>query len=418
MMRKYKNCVIFLVYSIGMLYTSLAIVHNVTDFMKYHSSFKSDFVSSGHHRPVVTVCSDSMHSKMLKNKLYPNLTDLELRHFYGHKYAGHGTTQYAYPDLKLKEFFRSTMPFLKVVYCTYGNIKCKNNWKRVATFEGVCLQLNMHELDVSENEGGFASEMTVSFAFNVSDNTYGWNGMQKNLRLRNTVAQEKLQVTDLHLLRDDIPLSSTLKPIVMLSVEQIVFLGHPFTNCKKMEKGDSYYSKMWCEAKAKLEDIIYKCRCLPDYVDEFKAFNISAPNITNSCTFKDHAECITNLFTRAEWHTSCEDACESTKQRNANIRYQQVEPILDIIIRKKLHYSSDIILNHVTLMLAPPIFERKIEVADYPISALMADIGGDFGLFLGLSTIKLLKLIGYFLMQVEKKLSKAFTRCSSFGYKI
>ena len=52
----------------------------------------------------------------------------------------------------------------------------------------------MHELDVSENEGGFASEMTVSFAFNVSDNTYGWNGMQKNLRLRNTVAQEKLQV--------------------------------------------------------------------------------------------------------------------------------------------------------------------------------------------------------------------------------
>lgn len=65
-----------------------AIVHNVNDFMMYHSSFKSDFVNSGRHRPVVTVCSDSMHSKMLKNRLYPNVTDLELRHFYGHKYGG------------------------------------------------------------------------------------------------------------------------------------------------------------------------------------------------------------------------------------------------------------------------------------------------------------------------------------------
>ncbi len=91
---------------------------------------------------------------------------------------------------------------------------------------------------------------------------------------------------------------------------------------------------MWCEAKAKLNDIISRCNCLPDYVDEFSAFNISkeysflmksntslgASNNTKSCTFKDHTECITNLFTRAEWHTSCDDACESTKQTNANIR--------------------------------------------------------------------------------------------------
>ena len=108
-----------------------------------------------------------------------------------------------------------------------------------------------------------------------------------------------------------------------------------------------------------------------------------------------------------------------------------MEPILDIIIRKKLHYTSDIVLNHVTLMLAPPIFERKIEVADYPISALMADIGGDFGLFLGLrfasfkyldlifSTIKLLKLIGHFLVRAERKISNIYTRFSSYyGYKI
>jgi hypothetical protein len=96
----------------------------------------------------------------------------------------------------------------------------------------------MAELNDSANENTFASEMTVSFAFNVSDNTYGWNGMQKNLRLRNTVAQEKLQVTDLHLLRDDIPLSSTLKPIVMLKVEQIFYLGYPFRKCRKAEQGD------------------------------------------------------------------------------------------------------------------------------------------------------------------------------------
>jgi hypothetical protein len=32
---------------------------------------------------------------------------------------------------------------------------------------------------------------------------------------------------------------------------------------------------MWCEAKAKLKDIISNCGCLPDYVDEFGAFNIS-----------------------------------------------------------------------------------------------------------------------------------------------
>ena len=92
--------------------------------------------------PKLTICSKSMHSKQKLRQYYPNVTDQDLRHFYGAAdsreqknewekltYSAVFSTFYSKnitfgPKIDLKTFYNRTAPEFLIYYCLLNNANC------------------------------------------------------------------------------------------------------------------------------------------------------------------------------------------------------------------------------------------------------------------------------------------------------
>ncbi|CAG5104038.1 Oidioi.mRNA.OKI2018_I69.chr1.g1062.t1.cds [Oikopleura dioica] len=143
--------VIFSFYVGGFYYSATVIIDNIKKYHDYPSIFtqrEDDAVSTF---PKIALCSYQMHSMWKLQKYYPQINTTILRAFYGSADPTLNWDKNSWDEfnkIDLDEFFRRTMPDVKIFHCLFDSLNCTHIWKQRKTKLGICLEFDLyHEVE-------------------------------------------------------------------------------------------------------------------------------------------------------------------------------------------------------------------------------------------------------------------------------
>jgi len=219
--------------------------------------------------------------------------------------------------IDLKEFFRKTRPTYRIMGCDLNYQDCKNDWKYQATINGHCLTYNPSSGKNLTKTFGKRPRLSMTFAQNESDATFGWNGALQGFNVHYRYPTEKLFLPG-----HSVYLSSKLSP--MLSVQNVrqMYLGKPYTPC---EKNNQSYDETECTYERLMRKLCDRCHCYPNYIEgvDYVIEELEEGSSCQPCDFFQHSVCAAKIIDEWEWRAShhCKPLCERNMFHQKSIQF-------------------------------------------------------------------------------------------------
>ncbi|XP_033108980.1 acid-sensing ion channel 5-like [Anneissia japonica] len=176
-------------------------------------------------------------------------------------------------------------------------------------------------------------------------------------------------------------------------------LEEPWGQCKRGQQLEYYktYSYESCVMECRFEHFVERCGCKPERYEG--PARICEPTET-SCIAKE-LDAINNNKVLCECYLDCKDISYDTKLSYANIPSYSISNDTQEVYNKSAEFVKDniVMLDVYYTEITKQVFKQTKAMT---FSALLSDIGGQLGLFVGVSFITVVEITEYLTMKMRR----------------
>ncbi|XP_028908842.1 acid-sensing ion channel 4 [Ornithorhynchus anatinus] len=352
--------------------------------------------------PAVTLCNINRfrHSALSDADIFhlANLTGLPPKDRDGHRAAG---LRYPEPDMVdiLNRTGHQLADMLKS--CNFSGHRCStSNFSVVYTRYGKCYTFNAgpHRLRPGR-AGGMGSGLEIMLDVQQEEYLPIWRETNETSFEAGIRVQIHSQEEPPYIHQLGFGVSPGFQTFVSCQEQRLTYLPQPWGNCRTEPgsgepglQGYAAYSVSACRLRCEKEAVLRRCHCRMVHMPGNET--ICSPNIYIECA--DHT--VDSLGGSPEGRCTCPTPCNLT-------RYGKEISMVRIPNRGSARYlarkynrnetyirENFLVLDVFFEALTSEVLEQR---AAYSLSALLGDIGGQMGLFIGASILTLLEILDY-----------------------
>ncbi|XP_038604364.1 LOW QUALITY PROTEIN: acid-sensing ion channel 4 [Tachyglossus aculeatus] len=352
--------------------------------------------------PAVTLCNINRfrHSALSDADIFhlANLTGLPPKDRDGHRAAG---LRYPEPDMVdiLNRTGHQLADMLKS--CNFSGHRCStSNFSVVYTRYGKCYTFNAGPHSPRPGRaGGMGSGLEIMLDVQQEEYLPIWRETNETSFEAGIRVQIHSQEEPPYIHQLGFGVSPGFQTFVSCQEQRLTYLPRPWGNCRTESgsgepdlQGYAAYSVSACRLRCEKEAVLRRCHCRMVHMPGNET--ICSPNIYIECA--DHT--VDSLGGESEGRCACPTPCNLT-------RYGKEISMVRIPNRGSARYlarkynlnetyirENFLVLDVFFEALTSEVLEQR---AAYSLSALLGDIGGQMGLFIGASILTLLEILDY-----------------------
>ncbi|KAF7469949.1 hypothetical protein GHT09_018572 [Marmota monax] len=338
--------------------------------------------------PAVTLCNINRfrHSALSDADIFhlANLTGLPPKDRDGHRAAG---LRYPEPDMVdiLNRTGHQLADMLKS--CNFSGHHCSaSNFSVVYTRYGKCYTFNADpQSSLPSRAGGMGSGLEIMLDIQQEEYLPIWRETNETSFEAGIRVQIHSQEEPPYIHQLGFGVSPGFQTFVSCQEQRLTYLPQPWGNCRAESElrepelqGYSAYSVSACRLRCEKEAVLQRCHCRMVHMPGNET--ICPPNIYIECA--DHT--LDSLGGGSEGPCFCPTPCNLT-------RYGKEISMVRIPNRGSAR-ENFLVLDVFFEALTSEAMEQR---AAYGLSALLGDLGGQMGLFIGASILTLLEILDY-----------------------
>ncbi|XP_048869088.1 acid-sensing ion channel 2-like isoform X2 [Brienomyrus brachyistius] len=401
-------------------------------FSHPHVMCVDSFASSSLVFPVVTLCNINPYrfSQLSRNDLYhagellalldvhlhipdPHLAEAEVLEVLTERA---NFTGYKPKPFSMKEFTERVGHDLKdmMLYCRYRGQECSHSdFSTVFTRYGKCYMFNAEEEGKALRttvKGGTGNGLEIMLDIQQDEYLPVWGETEETAFEAGIRVQIHSQAEPPFIHELGFGVSPGFQTFVSTQEQRLTYLPPPWGECHSGVLKSSFfqvYSVTACRIDCETRYIVENCNCRM----------VHMPGDSPFCTPEQYKDCaepaLATLFEKENHRCVCRTPCNMTRYNKELSMVKIPSKTSARYLEKKFNKSEKYIAENILVLdvfFEALNYETIEQKKAYEVAALLGDIGGQMGLFVGASILTVLELFDYAYEMMKERLSDCWSR--------
>ncbi|XP_072568832.1 acid-sensing ion channel 2-like isoform X3 [Paramormyrops kingsleyae] len=401
-------------------------------FSHPHVMCVDSFASSSLVFPVVTLCNINPYrfSQLSRNDLYhagellalldvhlnipdPHLAEAEVLEVLSERA---NFTGYKPKPFSMQEFTERVGHDLKdmMLYCRYRGQECRHSdFSTVFTRYGKCYMFNAEEEGKTLRttvKGGTGNGLEIMLDIQQDEYLPVWGETEETAFEAGIRVQIHSQAEPPFIHELGFGVSPGFQTFVSTQEQRLTYLPPPWGECHSGALESSFfqvYSVTACRIDCETRYIVENCNCRM----------VHMPGDSPFCTPEQYKDCaepaLATLFEKENYRCVCRTPCNMTRYNKELSMVKIPSKTSARYLEKKFNKSEKYIAENILVLdvfFEAINYETIEQKKAYEVAALLGDIGGQMGLFVGASILTVLELFDYAYEMMKERLSDCWSR--------